>query len=201
MHFRELLPTPKLTWNSRLSSTAGRFCPGSRRLFGQTSAQIEVATYLRDLPDGVMHVRDTVLHEMIHYFLWHQKRPHGHTSEFHQIMKKVGAKRYNTVPKVRPIKHWYECPSCRNRIPARRRMGLSACANCCEKFNRGKYHDQFRLRLVDENSQPATLPNPPKPTANPMAPFVEQRLTPSEVIRRLEELKAMLKKSPSEIRR
>lgn len=156
-------------------------------------AHIEVATYLRDLSDGEMHIRDTVLHEMIHYFLWHQKKPYGHTAEFKGILKKVGAKRYNTVPKVRPVKHWYECPGCLKRIPARRRIRNSACAGCCEMHNCGKFTDRFRLRLVDANSQPATPPPPKKPTANPMAPLVEQRLPPHEVIRRLEELREILK--------
>lgn len=194
-YFRAELPTPTLKWNPRLSSTAGRFCPGSRRYFTQTPAEIEVATYLRELPDGKMHVRDTVLHEMIHYFLWHQKRPHGHTAEFHEIMKKVGAKRYNTVPKLRPVKYLYECPRCLKRMPARRRLGVSACAECCEKFNRGKYHDQFRLRMVDKNFEPAA---PMAPAAKPQeTPPTDTRIPPLELIRRLEELKNFLKKKPS----
>src|SRR5262249_9594960 len=151
--------------------------PGSRQLLRPRPAQIEVATYLRDLPDGTMHVRDTVLHEMIHYFLWHQSRPHGHTAEFHRIMKKVGAKRYNTVPKEKAFKHWYECPHCRQGFPTRRRLGASACARCCGRFNQGRYHEKFRLQRM-----------PPRPEAKPAvlslpAPAPVPRLSPAEIIR------------------
>jgi predicted SprT family Zn-dependent metalloprotease len=88
-HFRGELPLPKLGWNSRLSSTAGRFCTGSRNPIFPRPPVIEVASYLRDVPEGEMHVRDTVLHEMIHYYLWFKRRPHGHTPEFSQILKTV----------------------------------------------------------------------------------------------------------------
>ena len=108
IHFNGTLPLPELEWNSRLSSTAGRFCPGSRNPLRPRRPKIEIASYLKSLKEGSLHIRDTVLHEMIHYYLWHQGRPCGHTEEFHAIMKKVGAKRWNPVPKDRPIKHWYE---------------------------------------------------------------------------------------------
>ncbi|HEY8280520.1 MAG TPA: SprT-like domain-containing protein [Bdellovibrionota bacterium] len=188
-HFGSALPPPKLSWNSRLSSTAGRFCPGSRIPLRRISAEIEVATYLRDLPDGTIHVRDTVLHEMIHYFLWHQRKPHGHTAEFHDIMKRVGAKRYNTVPQLRPIKHWYECPVCRIEVPARRKLGISACAPCCEKHNRGRYHDRFRLRIRGRGEK-----GPETKVPSPVLVPDERPLSPAEIIGRLEELKLLLKK-------
>jgi predicted SprT family Zn-dependent metalloprotease len=190
-HFGTELPLPKLSWNSRLSSTAGRFCPGSRQPLRPRPPHIEVAAYLRDLPDGVQHVRDTMLHEMIHYFLWHRRRPHGHTPEFHQILKRLGAKRYNTVPRERPYKHWYECPECRQGFPARRRLGVSACAKCCERFNHGRYHEKFRLeRLASPPAERAPRAEP-APEAPP--PSGERRLSPSEVIRRLEELKNLVR--------
>ncbi len=193
-HFRAQLPLPTLKWNTRLSSTAGRFCPGSRFLLRERPPEIEVATYLRDLPDGRMHVRDTVLHEMIHYFLWHVRRPHGHTAEFHEIMRRVGAKRYNTVPKLRPMKYLYECPGCRKRVPTRRRLGVSACATCCNKFNRGQYHERFRLHVVKENPalEECVAHAPEKQNTEP-----EERIPPHELIRRLEELKLRLKNKPS----
>lgn len=196
LHFSGELPLPKLRWNSRLASTAGRFCPGSRHLLLRREPEIEVASYLRDLADGEMHVRDTVLHEMIHYFLWHRNRPYGHTAEFHSIMKRVGAKRYNTVPKVRPVKHWYECPGCLVRIPARRRMTGLACAACCDRFNGGRFHERFRLRLANAPAHvpvAAMAPPPSREKVAPPPPAEPSRLAPSEIIRRLEDLKQMLR--------
>jgi predicted SprT family Zn-dependent metalloprotease len=197
--FGSLLPLPKLLWNSRLSSTAGRFCPGSRNPLRPRPPEIEVASYLRDLPEAEMHVRDTVLHEMIHYYLWHVKRPHGHTAEFHQIMRRVGAKRYNPVPKERAPKHWYECPCCRKRMPAKRKLGISACAACCKRHNGGQYSERFRLRRLDpgeiQEPAPGKPPPAPPPSTSPARPPEkpeEKRLPPMEIIRRLEELKRML---------
>jgi predicted SprT family Zn-dependent metalloprotease len=188
-HFEGELPLPKLNWNPRLSSTAGRFTPGSRSRFFGRDPQIEVATYLTGIPDGWLHVRDTVLHEMIHYLLWHRRRPYGHSAEFHQILKRVGAKRYNPVPKQRPVKYFYECPACLTQVPARRRIGMYACASCCERHNNGRFAERFRLRLaqrapVAENACVSTpAPAPEKENA---------RIPPLEIVRRLEELKQLI---------
>ena len=141
---------PKLEWNSRLSATAGRFAPGSRRPLWKSDVIIEVATYLREIPDGEMHVRDTILHEMIHYWLWHNRRPYGHGAEFYAKMRATGAKRYNTVPKDRPYKYIYHCPSCRVEVPARRKLNDVACYECCKRFNHGYYKSSFRLTLTKE---------------------------------------------------
>jgi predicted SprT family Zn-dependent metalloprotease len=198
-HFGSGLPPPLLRWNSRLSSTAGRFCPGSRiRL---RPAVIEVAAYLRELADGEMHVRDTVLHEMIHYYLWHSGKPYGHTEEFHRILRKVGAKRYNPVPKIRPYKHWYECPGCRKRVPTRRKINGSACMDCCKTHSNGYYDRRFRLVLVENVKEEESCVEPipieaPLPTPPPR-PREEPKLPPSEIIRRLEEIKQMLLRKTS----
>src|SRR3989344_2459977 len=179
---------PKLKWNSRLATTAGRFCPGSRNPLFPRQPLIEVATYLRELPDGTSHIRDTILHEMIHFWLWHRKRPYGHTAEFHSIMKRVGAIRYNPVPKRRPVKHWYECSHCKEKFPARRKFGVAACAPCCRKFNRGKFHEKFLLLLLE--NPPAASPQkiPETQADSPVLPV-------SEIIRRLEELKCLVSRS------
>jgi predicted SprT family Zn-dependent metalloprotease len=202
-HFAGELPIPMLEWNSRLSSTAGRFCPGSRNILFKREAKIEVASYLRDLADGQDHVRDTVLHEMIHYFLWHRRQPYGHTPEFHQILKRVGAKRFNTVPKFRPVKYWYECPGCLRRIPAKRKMDRYACATCCERFAAGMFKEKFRLRLVENGvSENCASANPLAPrtapalAVNSSVPKKENApLPPQEIVRRLEELKKLLFRS------
>ena len=211
VHFADELPQPSLSWNSRLSSTAGRFVPGRPNPLFYRAPEIEVASYLRDLPDGEMHVRDTVLHEMIHYVLWFRRRPYGHTPEFHQILKRVGAKRFNPVPKVRPVKHWYECPSCRLQIPARRKMGSSACLRCCEKYNRGEFSGKFRLRLLDPSevkamkstdgcTAPATGASAPAQERAPEAPKENARISPQEIVRRLEELKGLVSEKFSRTR-
>lgn len=201
LHFGGRLELPELRWNERLSTTAGRFTPGSRNPLRPRRPVIEVASYLREVEEGAMHVSDTMLHEMIHFQLWAEGKPYGHTEEFHAIMRRVGAKRYNPVPKLRPFKHWYECPQCRKRIPARRKIGISACMDCCRSYAGGRYDRRFRLELVmsdgiclEEELEKAVAMQgreaPPAPAVE--APPAEPALPPSEIIRRLEELKMMV---------
>lgn len=174
---------PKLAWNPRLRATAGRFCPGSTNPFRPREPLIEVASYLLERSDGEVHIRDTILHEMIHFYLWFKRRPYGHTEEFHAILKRVGAKRYNPVPKLSPVKHWYYCANCRAKIPARRKLGEVACAECCRKLNGGAFSKRFLLRKWEENR----FEEEPGPPA----------LSPQEVIARLEELKSLLQNPAS----
>lgn len=148
LHFRAELPEPRLEWNSRLSSTAGRFAPGRLVRGREALPLIQVATYLIEIPDGETHIRDTVLHEMIHYWLWFEGKPYGHTPEFIAKMKATGAKRFNPVPKQRPIKYHYQCPNCRILVPARMRLNNVACKACCTKFNGGEFSRRFRLELA-----------------------------------------------------
>lgn len=193
LHFEGELPLPSLAWNSRLSSTAGRFCPGSRSRFFQRTPLIEVATYLQEIPDGWTHVRDTILHEMIHYLLWHRRRPYGHTAEFHAILKRVGAKRFNPVPKVKAVKYTYECPSCLVQVPARRKMEMYACARCCKQHGGGHFHERFRLRLaVTPITPPATPKTILRPSPIPEPEKQNARVPPWEIVRRLEELKRLV---------
>lgn len=186
-HFRAELPLPLLCWNSRLTTTAGRFTPGSRNPFRPRAPQIEVAGYLLELSGGEAHVRDTLLHEMVHYLLWHRRRPYGHTAEFHQILKAVGASRYNPVPQLRPVKYWYECPHCLVRTPARRELGDVACADCCQKLAGGRYSARFRLAKLPAGAGPSHAPVPVKELPPPI-PF-------GELVDRLSELRAIVREA------
>jgi predicted SprT family Zn-dependent metalloprotease len=180
-HFGSSLPQPKLLWNSRLRSSAGRFCPGSRNPLKPKLAEIEVATYLKEHVDSAIHITDTLLHEMVHYYLWFQKKPYGHTPEFHQILKRVGARRYNPIPKLSPVKYLYECRQCRKKIPARRKLRPSACADCCKSYNRGYFSEKYLLVLCSEQQMKL---------AKPMEEFIPSK--PEEVIQKLQTLKQII---------
>lgn len=178
-HFPIEMPLPDLRWNSRMSTSAGRFCPAGRPL-------IEIASYLRKRSDGEKHVRDTLLHEMIHYQLWWQKRPYGHTPEFYTIMKRTGATRFNPVPNLKPVKHWYQCPGCLRTVPARRELGKVACAKCCDQHNGGHFHIRFML-------QKTSAPVSPVPQAQPVdeSLFIKSE----DLIQRLRSLKESIRSS------
>lgn len=138
------LEVPHLFWNRRMRTTAGRFQPGNRK---QVRSIIDVASYLLEEPNGLDLVRDTVGHEMIHYWLWSRRKKYGHTEEFYQKMNEMGVSRYNPVPRRRPHKYLYRCPQCQESFPARRRLKSVACLACCKKHNDGYFDRKFKLYL------------------------------------------------------
>jgi predicted SprT family Zn-dependent metalloprotease len=147
-HFDGFLDAPVLRWNSRLRSSAGRFVPGSRKYFKQLPPAIEIASYLLDESNAEALIRDTMAHEMIHYWLWVRKKPYGHTSEFLEKMRSMGVSRYNPVPRTRPYRYVYACEACQREFPARKKLGVLACAHCCKKHSQGKYDARFKLVLA-----------------------------------------------------
>lgn len=150
-HFDGFLEPPVLRWNGRLRTSSGRFFPGSKRkLFGSRPPIIEVASYLLQEKDSEVHVRETLAHEMIHYWLWVRNRPYGHTEEFYSKMQVMGARRYNPVPRRRPYKYLYGCGHCQAQFKSRRRLGKLACAQCCKAHGNGKYQERFRLILIEK---------------------------------------------------
>jgi predicted SprT family Zn-dependent metalloprotease len=147
VYFDGFLDPPLLHWNSRLRSSAGRFIPGSRKFWRAFPPKIEVASYLREEIKATALIYDTVAHEMIHYWLWVRRRPYGHTPEFLIKMKQMGVSRYNPVPRTRPYKYLYQCLSCQKNFPTRKKLGILACAQCCQKHSNGKYDPRFKLVL------------------------------------------------------
>ncbi|MBC7397374.1 MAG: SprT-like domain-containing protein [Bdellovibrionales bacterium] len=136
------LRVPEIRWNSRLKTSAGRFIPDPEGVI------IEIAAYLEGQDEGESIIRDTLGHEMIHYWLWQNQKPYGHTAEFREKMEAIGVSRYNTVPQHRPFKHCYTCKSCDQKIFVRKRLQAAACADCCNRFAKGKYHVEYKLRLL-----------------------------------------------------
>jgi predicted SprT family Zn-dependent metalloprotease len=145
--FDDFLDPPLLSWNSRLRSSAGRFVPGSRKFFREAPPGIEIASYLLEETQAKDLVYDTLAHEMIHYWLWVRRQPYGHTPEFYSKMKAMGVSRYNTVPRTRKYRYVYRCSECTKEFPARKRLGVLACADCCKKHAGGKFDARFKLEL------------------------------------------------------
>ncbi|MBU6154794.1 MAG: SprT-like domain-containing protein [Bdellovibrionales bacterium] len=154
--FEGELSIPKIRWNPRLRTSAGRFIPDP------SGCVIEVASYLRDELDAEKLIRDTLGHEMIHYWLFVKNLPYGHTSLFHQKMEQIGVSRYNPVPKHRPFKHCYECRGCGQRIFVRKRLRLAACAACCNLHADGCYDPRFKLKLLASGDAAFREENPMK---------------------------------------
>ncbi len=162
-HFQSSLPIPVLRFNTRLRSCAGRFFPGILgeneknliwNLYTSTIEsrefralpRIEIANYLIELDESPRLIRDTIGHEMIHYWLWYQKKPHGHTPEFYEKMRELGVPRFNSVPKNSVNRVWYECLGCRSRVSTLRRYSHKvACTECCQTHSKGEFDARFEL--------------------------------------------------------
>lgn len=147
-HFEGFLDPPILHWNSRLRSSAGRFIPGSRKFPRAFPPKIDIASYLIEEKNALDLIKDTLAHEVIHYWLWVRRRPYGHSSEFLSKMKQMGVSRYNPVPRLRPLKYLYQCQTCNKDFPARRKLGPLACADCCKRYADGNYDVRFKLVLA-----------------------------------------------------
>ena len=149
-HFDGALVPSLLEWNSRLRTSAGRFIPGSHKFWRIYTPKIEIASYLLDEENSSQLIYDTLAHEMIHYWLWVRKRPHGHTAEFLDKMREMGMSRYNVVPRPRPFKYVYQCLACQKTFPARKKLGILACSDCCKKYSQGKFDARFKLALIQK---------------------------------------------------
>ena len=150
-HFDSGLEPPKLVWNNRLRTSAGRFVPGHRRYFTEHPPKIEVAAYLANQPNGLAKVVDTLGHEMIHYWLWCRRQPYGHTEKFLSKMQEMGVSRYNDSPHKKNRALTYACVSCKQEFRMRRRAHRKlACAECCKKHGDGTFDERFILRKVTE---------------------------------------------------
>lgn len=149
-HFDGFLDAPSLVWNSKLRTSAGRFFPGKRN--GAQEARIEVASYLLEVENSSVHIRDTLAHEMIHFWLWVRRKPYGHTDVFWEKMQAMGVSRYNSVARNQPYKYVYACESCQKEFKARRLLGTLACLSCCKEFSKGIFDPRFRLILIREMS-------------------------------------------------
>lgn len=138
----------RVEWSARLRSAAGRAeCDKAR-----------VVLNCRLTAHGEGEIDRTLRHELAH--LLAQARagrrriaPHG--KEWRRACADLGiadeARCHNLPFPIRRLKrrYLYSCPSCRRDFPRTRRLRRSsACLACCRAFNRGRYDERFKLRLV-----------------------------------------------------
>jgi predicted SprT family Zn-dependent metalloprotease len=141
----ELARKVRVVWNPRMQTTAGRAWWPDRT--------IELNPKLRDCqPEELWR---TLKHELAHLVAYERcgRRhidPHG--DEWQAACTELGIhgeKPFHTLPfKRRRMKrnHSYICPNCLCIIHRVRPIQRTvACYDCCRKFNRGAYHERFKL--------------------------------------------------------
>ncbi len=145
LNLTELSRRVRVSWNSRMRTTAGRAWWPDR--------MIELNPKLKTLPPEELW--RTLKHELAHLVAYeragrHHTGPHG--PEWQAACAELGIpdeQPYHTLPfKSRKMKrnYSYVCPHClatMRRVKPIRRM--VACYACCRKYNNGTYHSRFRL--------------------------------------------------------
>jgi predicted SprT family Zn-dependent metalloprotease len=148
----ELARKVRVSWNPRMQTTAGRAWWPDR--------SIELNPKLKDCePDEVWR---TLKHELAHLVAYERcgrRRIEPHGREWQAACNDLGIpgeQPFHTLPFKRrrmKRKHAYICSNCFvviHRVRAIQRA--VACYDCCRRFNRGTYHDRYRL-----------IKNPPLP--------------------------------------
>jgi SprT protein len=141
----ELARKVRVSWNPRMQTTAGRAWWPHR--------SIELNPKLKECPPE--EIWRTLKHELAHLVAYERcgrRRIEPHGREWQAACAELGIPgelACHTLPfKRRQLKrnHAYICQSCLvviHRVRAIRKP--VACYECCRKFNRGVYHDRFRL--------------------------------------------------------
>ncbi len=138
----------RVEWSRRLRSAAGRAEYEAKR----------VLLNCRLCAFGEAEIERTLRHELAHLLgqarAGHRRiAPHG--KEWRRACADLGiadeARCHDLPFPIRRPKRrdLYSCPNCRRDFPRTRPLRrASACLACCRTFNRGRYHEDFKLRLV-----------------------------------------------------
>ncbi len=135
--FGGVLPLLPLRFAGRLKSSGGAY----RR--GREGRRIDINPRYLSMRDGWVEIRDTLGHEMIHYWLDFSGRPCGHTPEFRRKLREHGWSRYSRLPPV-GTRYVYRCVNCL-RTFHRKRQATLACGPCSGR----RFNPLYRLELVE----------------------------------------------------
>lgn len=96
-HFNGEIPDIPVTWNTRMTTTAG-YCRYQRsRVLALMGNRQELTVTKIDLSDKLFRnegydpakIERTLIHEMVHAFLIHKYNEKGHTARFQRTMTKI----------------------------------------------------------------------------------------------------------------
>lgn len=156
---RELAARVTVRWNARLQTTAGT---ANARAW-----VIEINPRLQE--HGPAIIQRILRHELAHLVSVHRagrRKIAAHGPEWRQACSDLGIPgepRCHSLPlpgrKVRH-KYAYRCQHCGRLLKRVKALGRrSACFDCCQRHNRGRYDDRYRyirvpLETLDEPSSP-----------------------------------------------
>ena len=142
LHFDGEIPTYRIAYNARFSNCAGRIC--------YKPPLIELSP--KHLAGRFEELRDTLLHEMIHAWLFARGENPGHTARFKKKMDELGlGSIYHDLGTASPRRESnrrfiLRCDRCTLELLRRRRPpGPISCGRCSRK----RFDSRYRLRVLE----------------------------------------------------
>lgn len=141
-HFGGEIPAHRIAYNARFSNMAGRIT--------YKPPLIELsAKHFEKNPDGL---RETLLHEMIHAWLYARGKDPGHSAAFKRKMRELGLSSiYHDLGSAAPRKEStrrfiLRCDACQAELLRKRRPpGNVSCGRC----SRRRYDPRYKLRVFE----------------------------------------------------
>lgn len=132
LYFNGGVPACRIRYNARFSNSAGRITYNIRPMLIELSPK-----HFNARPEAL---RETLLHEMIHAWLWDRDRDAGHGAAFRRKMRECGMSSiYHDLGSAKPFnesakRYILRCEKCSSEI-LRRRMpsALTSCGRCSKR--------------------------------------------------------------------
>ena len=139
-HFGGTLRAHRIDYNARMTTCTGRI--------GYRPPVIELSLPL--LSRHPRQIMPTLLHEMVHAWLYQMGLPSGHGRDFKAKMREVGLKSiYHNLPVARrrsKRRYALECPHCERALIRRRHPGARiSCARCSPR----RFDPRFEMRVSE----------------------------------------------------
>lgn len=96
-------------------------------------------------------IKNTIVHEIAHAIDNEIRGKSNHDDHWRSIALALGDdghRCYDSTKVAMPVgKYLYVCPeeSCKREVRYHKRKSNTACGVCCKKYNRGRYHEGFKL--------------------------------------------------------
>ncbi|MDQ2680054.1 MAG: SprT-like domain-containing protein [Candidatus Eremiobacteraeota bacterium] len=131
-HFNGEVPAHRIAYNARFSNSAGRISYSARPPLIELSLK-----HMRRNPQAI---RETLLHEMIHGWLFARNRDPGHGPAFKKKMREVGITSiYHDLGSARPVnesakRYILRCERCAMELLRKRRPSApTSCGRCSRR--------------------------------------------------------------------
>ena len=141
-HFNGEVPAHRIAYNARFTNLAGRI----------TYRPPTIELSVRHLEKHPKSLRETLLHEMIHAWLFATRGDTGHSAAFKRKMREVGLSSiYHELGSARELsldakRYILRCDHCAAETLRRRRPPAAvSCARC----SRGRYDARYALRVLE----------------------------------------------------